>query len=393
MADHISRRAALALLLSASAALAVAPADALAAYAPEDLEKLTPEQRERLAAYQVARTAHGKQAAAYWAAVEGRRALRRKKTAAARALAPEDYVQEHPPVYAGPSAPTDVLAVLRKPPKEPPKPIPVVPDFLRGAADKYGFAPMVVSEEGFKTRYAAEALRLKFTKEQIVRVYAFETGGYGVYDMQAGYNPLTKKVNAISTALGYAQLLAANSVEVLGKHGPAFAARLDAMGALTAEASRSQHLRRKASVVRAMARDARGVRGGWPGHVRYGTTPKGLGMHAMNLDADVGPWMQIQKLDNTREYGVRRGLNAMSGAELEMMNLAGPARGFEMMTPLGRAASTANFFDRGGYERNPVVHNRTGAELMAKMNEIMDRNSAKDGARQFAAIFDRLIES
>ncbi len=391
MPDTLSRRSTLALIVSGIGygfVQSIAPA--AAGYSKEDLDKLTDEQRQRLSAYREARAIHDKKAGAYWSVVEAKRATRRKKGTAKIPVAAEDYVYEHPPVYQGPPAPKDVFAILAKPPKAPSRPLPVVADFLRNAKEKYGFTPLILPNEEFKRRYAAEARRLKFTKDQIVRVYSLETGGYGEFDMQAGYNPLTKKVKPISTALGYAQLLSANSVGVLGKYGGSFAARLEAMAALTSDAERAGHLRYKARVVRAMSRDARAAGDKWPAHVRFGGTPKGQAMHAMNLDADVGPWMQIQKLDSTREYAVRRGMPVLTGGELEMMNLAGPSRGFEMLTPIAKGASTSNFFDRGGYERNPVVHNKTAGELLTRMNEIMDRNRAKDGARLFDSIFDQL---
>lgn len=391
MPGTFSRRSTLALIVSGGV-YALLPGTIWAApsYSQEDLSKLTDEQRQRLFAYRAAREAHEKKAGAYWAVVEAKRAGRKKKNAAKIPIVADDYVYEHAPVYQGPPAPTDVLAILAKPSKTPPKTIAVVADLLRNAQEKYGFAPLMLGDEEFKRRYAAEALRLKFTKDQIVRVYSLETGGYGAFDMQAGYNPVTKKVKPISTALGYAQLLSANSVEVLGKYGPGFAARLEAMAALTQDAARSKHLRAKAKVVRAMGRDARAVGDSWPAHVKFGSTPKGQAMHAMNLDADVGPWMQIQKLDSTRDYAVKRGMPVLTGGELEMMNLAGPSRGFEMLTPIAKDASTSNFFDRGGYERNPVVHNKTAAQLLIRMNEIMDKNRAKDGARMFDLIFDQI---
>lgn len=379
------------MLAAAVACVAARPAWAASGYLQEDLDKLTEEQRQRLFAYQGAREAQEKRAKAYWSVVERKRAERKRKNGAKITLAAYDYVNEHPPVYQGPPAPADVLALLRKPPKEPPTKIAVVADLLRSAKEKYGFTPLMLADEDFKRRYAAEALRLRFTKDQIVRVYALETGGYGAFDMQAGYSPITKKVKPISSALGYAQLLSANSVEVLGKYGSGFGARLEAMASLTSDAERSAHLRDKARVVRAMARDARAVSDSWPAHVRFGGSPKGLAMHAMNLDVDVGPWMQIQKLDSTRGYAVTRGMPVLTGGQLEMMNLAGPSRGFEMLTPAAAQAATANFFDRGGYERNPVVHNKTAAELLIKMDEIMDRNRAKDGARVFDMIFDELL--
>jgi hypothetical protein len=49
---------------------------------------------------------------------------------------------------------------------------------------------------------------------------------------------------------------------------------------------------------------------------------------------------------------------------------------------------TSNFFQRGGYERNPVAsrHN-TVAKLLAITDERMDVNSAKPGAQELAASF------
>ena len=50
-----------------------------------------------------------------------------------------------------------------------------------------------------------------------MRVYSFETGGNGNYDMQSGYRgPGTRP---ISTAIGYNQLLTTNSVELIAEQG------------------------------------------------------------------------------------------------------------------------------------------------------------------------------
>jgi len=49
---------------------------------------------------------------------------------------------------------------------------------------------------------------------------------------------------------------------------------------------------------------------------------------------------------------------------------------------------TANFFQRSGYERNPVaIHYNTVAKLLAVTDERMDSNSSKPGARELAAAF------
>ena len=46
------------------------------------------------------------------------------------------------------------------------------------------------------------------------------------------------------------------------------------------------------------------------------------------------------------------------------------------------------FFQRGGYERNPVAsRNNTVARLLAITDERMDVNSAKPGAQELAAAF------
>jgi hypothetical protein len=72
------------------------------------------------------------------------------------------------------------------------------------------------------------------------------------------------------------------------------------------------------------------------------------------------------------------------------MNLSGPGHGFEMMQPAGSQMPTSNFFERKGYERNPIAAGKTGAQLLAKIGEIMDRNMQKPGAQRFASIFDSI---
>src|SRR5436853_302452 len=75
--------------------------------------------------------------------------------------------------------------------------------------------------------YAREALALGLTKSQVVRIYALETSGLGTADMVAGIHPITKKGSPISTAIGYAQLLAANTINEIRKSGPGFIERLE----------------------------------------------------------------------------------------------------------------------------------------------------------------------
>jgi hypothetical protein len=355
------------------------------------IAKLTPEQQATLKAYEAAHLSHIRQVDQYWRLIELKRKKRRIKLAAGKPLAPADYVKEQPPAYKGPKRPDEIMALLPKPPKPPvtePKPtVAVVSDFLREAESIYGFKPERVSEDEFMIYYALEAVKLGLTRDQVVRVYALETGGMGTHDLQSGYNPRTGR--AASTALGYAQLLAANTIEQIRKEGNEFASRLERMAAESATSqSKADSLRNKAICLRKMIADAKKVRDNWPAHVAYAKTPKGLGMHALNLDGDIGPWMQVVKLRAIKDFASKRGMATLSGGQLELMNLAGPGSGFEMMQPIGRDMPASNFFERGGYERNPIAHDRTGAQLLARLDEVMDRNVQKTGAQKFAKIFD-----
>jgi len=372
----------------------VTPPEARAGTPYEDaVAKLTPDQQARLKAYETARITFQRRVDDYWRQIELKRKRRKAKAAKGLDVTAADYVKEQPPVYKGPPRPDDVMAMLPKPPKPPEvhEPIPVVADFLRQAEEVYSFTPDRVSEDDFMIYYAMEAIRLGLTREQVVRVYALETGGMGTQDLQSGYNPKTG--HAASTALGYAQLLAANSIEQVRKEGEEFAARLERIAAdANTPSSKAQALRAKAAILRQMIADARKVHESWPAHVAYAKTPKGLAMHALNLDGDIGPWMQVVKLRGIKDYAAKKGIQNLTGAQLELMNLAGPAHGFEMMQPIGRDMPTSNFFERKGYERNPIAAGRTGAQLLEKLDEVMDRNTQKPGAQKFARIFDGIAK-
>ncbi len=61
-----------------------------------------------------------------------------------------------------------------------------------------------------------------------MRVYSFETGGTGNYDVQSGIEH--GGTRAISTAIGYNQLLTTNSVELIAEQGPEIVASADRQG-------------------------------------------------------------------------------------------------------------------------------------------------------------------
>ncbi|HRY06143.1 MAG TPA: hypothetical protein P5114_03405 [Hyphomicrobiaceae bacterium] len=336
---------------------------------------------------------------AYWAHVEKERDVRRAKRRRKQPIAANDYVHEQPPVYQGPSLSKSLarrwwLFRQRRAEKRPEKPrtrLPSVADFLDSARKHYGFVPDRVSEHEFKERYAREALALGLSGDQVVRVYALETSGLGTADMQAGIHPITKKGEPISTAMGYAQLLAANSINELSKHGNEFVARLRAMAKRSAPGSERQHaLLTKAAALARMTRKARSIPYRWSRHVSFSKTSVGRGIHAINLDGDIGPWLQVIKLKGLRTTARKAGYDRLKGAEIELMNLAGPGTGLEMMTPAGRKAASTNFFSRAAYYRNTIVRGKTSEQLLAALDERMDENLKNSGAVEFLAIFARL---
>ena len=109
-------------------------------------------------------------------------------------------------------------------------------------------------------------------------------------------------------------------------------------------------------------------------------TPQGWAIHAMVLDIDVGPLLQTHKLLTSVIFARAKGYTRpLTAAELEMMNLTGDGTGLDMVTmpqAMREQVPTSNFFQRSGYERNPVAirHN-----TVAKLLEVTD---TPDGQQQ-----------
>jgi hypothetical protein len=98
---------------------------------------------------------------------------------------------------------------------------------------------------------------------------------------------------------------------------------------------------------------ARSVPNEWGAHVTYAGTPPGLGIHALNLDADVGPWLQVLKLKALKDEAAAAGRESLAGSEIELMNLAGPRTGLEMMTPVARYADRRSCFSGAATTETP----------------------------------------
>jgi hypothetical protein len=363
--------------------LAAAPVSVAFAQTPAATPAQMAEYLVKLAEYDAARAAYEVRAAPYWAAVKAKRASRLTKRRAHREITLDDYVLTQPPEYTGPKKPINPASAARE--------VPVVADYLQHAAQQFDFAPeKPASEVEFKRAYARVAAAAGLTRDQAVRVYAFEATGNGKYDLVAGQE-FDPNAPAITTALGYNQLLSTNSVELLAEQGRQF---IETLKSLAAEASgvRRAALEKKIAVLQKMVTIARSVRDDWNVHERLGRTPKGLGIHALNLDIDIGPLLQTQKLMNSIDFAKARGHSpALTAAELEMMNLTGDGNGFDMVTmpqAMRSKVPTSNFFTQLGYEHNPVARkNNTVAALLSATDAVMDRETQLPGAKDLAAAF------
>jgi hypothetical protein len=345
--------------------------------------------RQELEAYLQAREAYQAAAKTYWSSIAEKRRSRNGKRARGTALSLDDYVLDQPPVYSGPPKPRDPS----KPP-EPPQPppyVPVVADFLAAAANEFKFTPRMPRNDGeFKRAYVAAAAAAALSKDQVVRIYGFEATGNGTYDLEAGleYN---KNGRAITTALGYNQLLATNSVEILAENGEHFVAALAAKAQQLPDDDK-RALEKKLAIVPKMIAFAKSVPDDWNEHEALARTQKGLAIHALNLDMDFGPLLQTQKLLDSTVFARRKGFGGpLSAAELEMMNLTGDGNGFDMVTmPAAwrEKVPTSNFFQPHGYADNPVARrNNVVAKLLAATDAVMDTEVKKPGAKELAAAF------
>src|SRR6476646_1141239 len=368
-------------VLSTDAMAQMASAQAIADY------------RRKLAEYQQARAAFEQEAGAYWSAIADKRRTRNAKRRDHQPIDADDYVLAQPPVYTGPKRP--INPAPEPEPLHPPrvhKAIPVVADLLQAAQQQFQFAPQrPASELEFKRAYARVASAAGLTREQAVRVYSFETGGSGNHDMQSGLSASRPGSRAISTAVGYNQLLTTNSVELMAEQGHEFIKELTAKAASLSGAPRKA-MDHKLAVLKTMVAFSRTVPDTWSEHEKLANTPQGWAVHAMVLDIDVGPMLQTHKLLTSVICARAKGYNRpLSAAELEMMNLTGDGTGLDMVTmpqAMREQVPTSNFFQRAGYERNPVaIRNNTVAKLLAGTDARMDSNSTLPGARELAAAF------
>jgi hypothetical protein len=384
---------ALAMLAAAPPAVAIEPGTPSGANADAMAQAVSPqaiaEYRRKLKEYLEARAAFDEEVGAYWGSISEKRRGRNAKRRERQPITLDDYVLTQPPVYTGPKRPVNPQPEEEEKPRQR-KALPVVADLLKAAAEHFQFTPQrPATEVEFKRAYARYALASGLTREQAVRVYSFETGGNGNHDMQSGLRgPGTR---AISTAIGYNQLLTTNSVELLAEQGHEFVKALtEKAGSLAGNQRKAMD--HKIAVLKKMVAFTRTVPDDWSAHEKLADTPQGWAVHAMVLDIDVGPMLQTHKLLTSVIFARAKGyIRPLTAAELEMMNLTGDGTGLDMVTmpqAMREQVPTSNFFQRSGYERNPVaIRNNTVAKLLAVTDSRMDSNSNQPGAKELATAF------
>ena len=351
------------------------------------------EYHEKLAIYERIHGAFERESDAYWDAVAAKRRVRIAKRRNHEDITLDDYVLTQPPIYTGPPAPVSPLPPPPPPPVPPPPEIPTVSDFLIAAQEQWGFVPKLPATDAeFKRAYAKAARAAGLTREQIVGVYAFETGGRGQYNTQAGLGTPRPNARAISPAIGYNQLLSTNTVSLFGESGPRFLALLGAKERTLAGTERVAFARRFA-IIKRMIAYCRSLPHRWSEYDEIAKhTQKGWGIHAAVLDIDVGPLLQVQKLLDSVIFARAKGyMKPLTAAELELMNLTGDGNGIDMVTmpqAMREQVPTANFFQPKGYARNPVAkRTKVVAGLIAEMQRHMDENASTPGALEMAAAY------
>jgi hypothetical protein len=348
--------------------------------------------RRRLRDWTVAWQSFDSAATAYWNEITEKRRTRQSKRRQGQAITLDDYVLTQPPVYGGPPRPFDPAAPDRPPPiARDVKYVPTIPEMLESAQRYFQFAPQRASEIEFKRAYARAVAAEGVPRELAVRLYAFETGGIGTYDVQSGLLNARPGAKPLSAALGYNQLLITYTLHLLADQGDDFVRALQAK-ATTPAGDQREALLAKIAVLRRMIAFSRTVPANWNAQEKLGETPQGWGVHPLLLDIDIGPLLQARKLNGSIRYARTHGYHEpLSAAELQMMNLMGDGSGLDIIT-MPQAwrdqVPTSNFFQRRGYERNTVAsRNNTVARLLAVTDARMDAAVQQPGARDLAASF------
>lgn len=359
--------------------------------------------QEKLAAYHAAYSKFQKQEKRYWAEIERKKDIRTAKRRAGKSFVRDDFVLSQPPQYTGPKRPRnpDAGPIAPKPPKK--STLPRADELRAAMRERYGHKLPKVKEKEFKLAFAREAKRYGISAEQVIGVYALETGGLGPFDRVSGEIPkMNRKCEVVeyvgrplSTALGYFQLLTANTSSTVagnakGPKSELFANRLRAK-ASEHRGKRKRELKRKAKLVDRIVKDMRVAisrmnvrKNNWDEFRALGRTQLGRAVHALNLDPDIGPMIQMSKLAFVRNYAIKKGLGNVPSDRLELMNLVGYPRGAKMLEPVAFNVPTANFVTATEIRGNrSVLGDKTVAQSLEKIRRVIGKRKQECGSKEF----------
>jgi hypothetical protein len=310
---------------------------ALPSFAQGTVEKEKPAARAghggAIEAYIRARRAYEDEASAYWQSVVDKRRGRNAKRRNNETIVLNDYVLTQPPVYIGPPRPPGYVPPHRDP-EQPRLPIPGIADFLAAAAAHYSFVPdRPKTEIEFKQAYARAASAAGLTKDQAVRIYAFETGGNGTYDGQARHRRQPQ---------GRASDLAGGGLQPVAQHQhrqPAGRARRQVRRGAEgirrgAGRTGAQAFDHKIAALRKMIAFSRTVPNAWSEHDKLAKTTQAAWAFTPRCSTATSarccrPRSCSIRCVFAKMKGTTRPLTA---AELELMNFTGDGNGYDLVT-------------------------------------------------------------
>lgn len=360
--------------------------------------------QEQLATYKASYGEFKKRKARYWLDIEKKKDIRTARRKAGKKFKRKHFVLSHPPKYTGPKRPRNPnpAPVAKKPAKK--RSTLPRPNELRAAMrDLYGLKLPQHRERDFKLAFAREAQRYGVSAEQAIGVYALETGGRGPFDLVSGEVigrnkkcKLTKRAGRpLSSALGYFQLLNANTSSTVagnarGPQEERFSNRLREL-ASKERGKRKRELEKKADLLDRVVLDMEQTiarmsvkKNNWREFRQLGRTKLGYAVHALNLDLDIGPMIQMSKLAFVRSYAIKKGLGDPQSDRLELMNLVGYPRGARMLEPVAFTVPTANFVSENEIRSNfPVLGDKTVEEAIAKIRRVIGKRKKECGAQEF----------
>ena len=169
------------------------------------------------------------------------------------------------------------------------------------------------------------------TNEQIVRIYSFESGGTGKYDVQAGLEEPQSRAQGDFDRAWLQSIADREHREPAGRKGRAISSRpLQVRAAQLSAGGEDEARAQDRGCSKRMVAHSRTVPVQWSEHVKLGRTPKGLGLaraqsRHRHRAAAADPEAARFGACSRRRKGIDHTLTA---AELEMMNLTGDGNGY-----------------------------------------------------------------